>query len=220
MIYQVAGRRHFETFYCENRSQAIDELKVREAKATASRLPEDPRRLRYEDLAADLLNDYSTNRRRSLPTLRGHLKHLEKFFRGYRAVGISTSLVRRYSAERLAAGAKPATVNREMGKLKRMFTLAIEDERLDARPHIPMLREDNVRRGFFEVMEFEAVVKRLPEYVQPVAEFAYLTGWRLSEITSLRREQVDVRARVLRLWSGTTKTNRAGCCRLRGSFGV
>ena len=41
--------------------------------------------------------------------------------------------------------------------LKRMFTLAVQAGKLHGKPHIPMLREDNVRRGFFETAQFEAV---------------------------------------------------------------
>jgi hypothetical protein len=50
-----------------------------------------------------------------------------------------------------------ATINRELSALKRMFTLAIQAGKLLQLPHIPMLAEDNVRKGFFERAEFESV---------------------------------------------------------------
>ena len=37
-------------------------------------------------------------------------------------------------------------------------------ECLVTEPHIPMLREDNIRTGFFEREEFESVRKHLPEH--------------------------------------------------------
>jgi integrase len=90
-----------------------------------------------------------------------------------------------------------------------MFSLAVKDGKLHAKPHIPMLREDNVRRGFFEADQFEAVRARLPEPL-PVVTFAYLTGWRLmSEILPLEWRQMDWAGRVVRLDPGTTK-NREG----------
>ena len=49
-----------------------------------------------------------------------------------------------------------------------------------------MLREDNVRTGFFEREMFEAVRDRLPEELQPMIMFAYITGWRIaSEVLPL-----------------------------------
>jgi hypothetical protein len=43
-----------------------------------------------------------------------------------------------------------ATINRELAAFKRTFTLAIQAGKLVQRPFIPMLAEDNVRKGFFE----------------------------------------------------------------------
>jgi hypothetical protein len=53
--------------------------------------------------------------------------------------------------------ASSAEINRELTALKRMFSLAVESGKLLHRPHLPMLKEDNVRTGFFEVEQFESV---------------------------------------------------------------
>jgi integrase len=91
-----------------------------------------------------------------------------------------------------------------------MFSLAVQAAKLLLRPHIPMLRENNTRTGFFERTEFEAVRSELPDYLRPVVTFAYLTGWRVrSEVSSLEWRNVDRRAGVIRLDPGTTK-NREG----------
>jgi integrase len=68
-----------------------------------------------------------------------------------------------------------------------------------------MLKEKNVRTGFFEVEVFQAVVKQLPVSLQPVATFAYITGWRKEEVLALTWRQVDFKAEVVRLEPGTTK---------------
>ena len=54
-------------------------------------------------------------------------------------------------------GASNAEINRELAALKRMYTLAMQAGKLLHRPHIPMLDERNVRQGFFEREQFEAV---------------------------------------------------------------
>ena len=67
-------------------------------------------------------------------------------------------------------------INRELTVLKRMFSLAVEAGKLHRKPHIAMLREDNVRVGFFEHEQYEAVLAHLPEAMRPVVTFAYVTG--------------------------------------------
>src|SRR5918993_892092 len=96
-----------------------------------------------------------------------------------------------------------ATINRELAALKRMFVLAIQGGKLLARPHIAMLLEDNVRRGFFERAQFEAVREHLPAPLRGVATFAYVTGWRVqSEILPLQWHQVDREGGTVRLFAG------------------
>jgi len=73
-----------------------------------------------------------------------------------------------------------------------------------------MLDEDNVRTGFFEPEQFDAVVTRLPDEVRPVIEFAYITGWRIaSEVLPLEWNRVDFEAGEIKLNPGATK-NREG----------
>jgi integrase len=93
-----------------------------------------------------------------------------------------------------------------LAALKRMFNLAIQAGKLIQKPHIPFLKEHNVRVGFFERDQFVAVVQRLPKAVRPAATFAYLTGWRIdSEVLSLEWRQVDFHAGEVRLDPGRTK---------------
>ena len=91
-----------------------------------------------------------------------------------------------------------------------MFSLAIEAGKLHHKPHFAMLREDNVRVGFFEREQYQAVLAHLPEGMRPVVTFAYVTGWRInSEVLPLQWRQVDLRVGEVRLDPGTTK-NREG----------
>ena len=67
------------------------------------------------------------------------------------------------------------------------------------RPYMPMLRENNVRTGFFEVNEFLTLIDALPEYLRPMVMFAYYTGWRKREILGLQWKQVDLHEKIIRL---------------------
>lgn len=192
-------------------------------------------RIPFEEAAEDVLNDYRTNRKRTLDDVERRIeKHLAPFFGGRRLSSITTADVRKYIAQRQekttitrkaftfrtkngkvrevparqleVARVSNAEINRELTALKRMFTLAMQAGKLLQKPHIPLLKEHNVRTGFFEREEFEAVLRRLPKAVQPVATFAYLTGWRIdSEVLPLEWRQVDFGAGEVRLDPGKTK---------------
>jgi integrase len=168
-------------------------------------------RVTFDEAATALLDDYRVNGRKSVDDAERRLElHLTPAFGGRRMIAILTDDLTAYAADRQAAGAANGTINRELALVKRMFSLAVRAKKLQAKPHIPMLREDNVRRGFFEPAQFEAVRLALPVALRPVMTFAYLTGWRLkSEILGLEWRQVDWAGRSVRLDPGTTK-NREG----------
>src|SRR4029453_2366044 len=143
------------------------------------------------------------------PRFRGRIDgHLKPVFGGRRMATIQSSELTTYAKLGKEAGAAPATVNRELAVLKRMFSLAVDQKKLghDHVPNFPRLDEDNVRTGFFEHHESESILSHLPEAVQPVITFAYRTGWRIdSEVLPLEWRQVDRKAGEVRLDAGSTK---------------
>ncbi len=167
-------------------------------------------RIKVADLAEDLRRDYAANGRRSSERMEFCLDHLLPFFGERRAVQVTVADVNAYVARRREEGAANATVNRELCALKRMYSLALVAERIHRAPRIPRLEERNVRQGFFEREQFEALRRHLPEALRAVVTFAYVTGWRTrSEILPLQWRQVDFRTGTIRLEPGTTK-NREG----------
>jgi integrase len=137
-------------------------------------------------------------------------KHLTPFFRGRRLTAITAPLVRLYVMRRQTAKASNGTINRELTALKRMFTLAVQGGKLVSRPYIPLLHENNVRRGFFEPAQFDSVKIHLPAHFRGIVEFAQITGWRTpSEILPLEWRQVDMKAGEVRLDAGKTKNGEA-----------
>ncbi len=101
-----------------------------------------------------------------------------EFAGGLRITGITTAKIKEYTAQRMSAGLSNASINRELAALKRMFRLAAQctPPKVGQIPFIPMLKESNTRKGFFEHNEFMALRTALPFYVKPVVTFAYYTG--------------------------------------------
>jgi integrase len=112
---------------------------------------------------------------------------------------VTTDRVRAYIQQRRDAGRSNATINRETELLNRAFRLAVEENRISFTPKIPALPENNARQGFFERGELDRLLPHLPTPLDDVARFGYFCGWRRGEVLPLRWDQVDRRAREIRL---------------------
>ena len=116
----------------------------------------------------------------------------------------------RHRRSRLYEGASNASINRDLIILKRICMLALQAGQLMVRPYIPLLKEANVRQGFFEREQFDSVRTHLPPHLRGIAAFAFITGWRTpSEILPLEWRQVDLNAGEVRLEAGSTKNGEA-----------
>src|SRR5205823_8728949 len=73
--------------------------------------------------------------------------------------------------------------------------------------YVPKLKESNVRRGFFERPAMDALCHHLPGYLIAPVQFAFMTGWRVSEIRQLQWRHVDFTAGEIVLDPGTTKND-------------
>ena len=166
----------------------------------------DAEKTTYEDLEQMLLDHYRTNGLRSLARMEGALQHLRGFFSRALAREITTDRIPRYIAYRQEQKAANATVNRELAALRRMFILGERSEKVVKRPHIALLQEHNVRKGFLEPDVFRVVVAALPDDLKPLIEVAYISGWGLrSELLTRQWKHVDFKAGWLRLETGETK---------------
>ena len=185
--YYRNGRPIRESTGTDKETEAKRFLKLREGDVASGRLII-PRveKVKFEDLAEDYLNDYRANGRRTLAKAEQNVEHLKKFFAGWRATNITTPDIRRYTTKRQEADAANGTINRELTALRRMFNLALQAEKIRHAPHVPHLRENNTRQGFFEEEAFRSVVKHLPEEISPVVTFAYHTGVVLPEVWVVR----------------------------------
>jgi integrase len=205
--YSFRGRVYRESSQSSHRADAVKLLRRRLAEMGRGRLVgPDLERTTFDDLAKILLDDYRVNGRKSLRNAVGSLGTLRAVFGTALARDITLPRLQAYVVARLQAGRQPATVYGDLAILKRAFHLA-ERAGLAIRPPFPTLTIRNTRVGFFEPAEFHAVLAGLPADLQPVAEFAYLTGWRRAEILTLEWRHVDLQAGIVRLDPGSTKND-------------
>jgi integrase len=72
-----------------------------------------------------------------------------------------------------------------------------------------MLKEDNVKTGYLEDFEYEALREALPSYLKEFLTFGYLTGWRKEEGAGLTWDRVDLKERTVSLEARQTKNKEA-----------
>lgn len=214
-VWWVRFRQHGKTVRqstdTEDERKARTFLREREGKI-ALNIPVSPKgdRLTLDDAAAMIRADYTANGHKSGDTLEFRLAHLLAHFGGAgRLTRITTGAVEAYKAERLAANAAPATINKDLAALQRMATLAREQYGLMAPFQVKKYQERNARKGFFELADLEAVCAHLRPELAALARAAYLTGWRKGELRSRKWTHVDFAAGWLRLEPEETK-NREG----------
>src|SRR5258708_3698323 len=180
--YYRNGKPFRESSKSKNVWDARRRLRKREAEiATGNFIGPETQRVRFEELAQDFLNEYRANNRKSLVWAKRRTEqHLMPLFGGVRVVDITTDHVRAYTAKRQQQGASNGSINRELAALKRMFNLAaaMTPPKVVRVPYIPMLKECNVRKGFFEHSEYLALRRQLPDYLKSVLAFGDYTGAR------------------------------------------
>jgi integrase len=214
--YYRNGRPIRESTETTKETEARDFLKRREGDVASGR-PVNPKagKVRVEELLDDLVTDYKANGKRSLDGVTRIVSRLKAAFGHRRAHDLRTADVQRYIVDRQASpepdepGAANATINRELAALKRAFNLGFKGEKILRKPYIPMLEERNTRTGFLGEIEYLALRDALPAPLNHVLAFAYVYGWRKSEILALTWDRVDLAAGTVRLDPDTTK-NRDG----------
>lgn len=142
----------------------------------------------------------------------GRWRHLGPQFGYVRAANVDTEMLDRYIVLRREQKASAATINRELGALRRCLNLAKQSGRVRSLPHFPMLREDNTREGFIGQREFKRLAF-LADQEEPwfrlFLELGFTYGWRQGELLGLRTRQVNLHDGTIRLAPGTTK-NKEG----------
>jgi integrase len=210
--YYRNGKAIMESTQSDKKEVASRLLKQREGEISKGEIPGiyfD--RVIFDELAEDILADYRINQKKTLIKAERSVKNLKKSFGGMRVTVITTDKIKTYIEDRMAKGLSNASINRELAALKRMLHLGARSTppKVGRVPFIPMLKESNVRKGFFEHEEFIALREALPFPLDTAATFAYHTGWRRGEIFGLTWDKVDLKQGIIRLDPGMTKNDEA-----------
>jgi integrase len=157
----------------------------------------------FSDLAKLYIDNYAKSNKRSWRCDDYCIDaHLKPFF-GKKDLGeISPLDVEAYRAQRLEAGIKKSTSNRELALLKRMFHLASDWGYAGGNPvtKVKLFSErDNLKERVLTADEETRLLAHCAPHLRPIVVFALNTGMRRGEILGLRWDQIDASGRSVRV---------------------
>jgi integrase len=224
--FSVNGQQYRESTHTESYNEAQKYLKRRITEvATGKFLSTQIDRTLMSELFADVIADYELKDRHNVDSMARHLidKYLLPHFGKMRAANVKVPVITAYMKSRKDAGRAVASINRELGLLRRAFTLGAANGKVGPAnmPNFKGLfqKEKNARQGFWEHSEYEAFRDALPIDERGPFIFGYWTGRRLGEILSLEWLQVDLEGRAVRLRADQTKPGEARIIPLGGPAG-
>src|SRR5438094_137939 len=113
---------------------------------------------------------------------------------GNRPLGqITRTEIEAWRREKMAR-CRPATINRDLSRLRRMFSLAVEWELLEESPMagIRFLRENNARTRYLSLEECQRLIAScMAPHIRATVSVALHSGMRLGEILNLRWYDLD-----------------------------
>ena len=179
--------------------------------------PTDGAKLTYAQIREGLLAHRRNHNARSLVTRADGtetiwgLDHLDAFFQDKLANEITTRSLQGFVEYRKRDHANVATINRNLGLLRRMFHLAAPDNPLLKIPNFAAVhfKEENVRQGFLNAAQFNELVAALPARLRPFVLLLYSTGIRVGEARRIQWSQVEFAEGVIRLSKTQTKNANA-----------
>lgn len=144
-------------------------------------------------------------------------KQLKAKLGKYSLAALTADLVADYRDDRLKEGMKSNTVRLELALLGHLFTVAIKEWRVgliynpvaNIRKPSPGQGRDRRLSPDEETKLIEAVSKYSNPMLGWIVRAALATGMRSTELVSLKRSQVDLQRRIVRLASADTKSGDA-----------
>jgi len=130
---------------------------------------------------------------KSIRTERNRVKRWVKDL-GMRPIGqITRAEIESWRREKMSR-CKPATINRDLSRLRHMLNIAMEWELLEKSPMQGMkfLRENNARTRYLSVDECHRLIDScMAPHIRAIVTVALHTGMRLGEILNLRWQDLD-----------------------------
>lgn len=183
-------------------------------------------RREYEEQVVKTLAVSSRDKSRSA------LDSFERIAKPVKVMGITTQMIDRFiSIRKTESGRKPgsvispATVNRELRTIKAALNKAVKWKYILECPDVQMLRQYDEVGQVMSEEHFQLIYDacdsaekpedRAGDWWRALLTFSITTGWRIDEILSLRRDDLDLETGIVRTRAKDNKGKRDDFDRLR-----
>lgn len=165
---------------------------------------EEPRQKKsgFRDFAKVYHDDYMMTVRRNFRPDVYRLQVLCGYFKNVDLRAISPLDIERFRASRLKRGNTKSTVNRYLQLLGKMFNLAVEEGYLEEniiRKVKNFSEKDNLKERILTHVEEEKLMENCSDTLKSIIAVALNTGMRRAEVLGLTWDQIDFRARRIRV---------------------
>jgi integrase len=129
-------------------------------------------------------------------------QHVIPFFGEIALTKLCTFDIERYKKQRLAANAKPGTINRELAVISHLINKAVDWQWVDHKPcNIKRLKEDSGRIVYLTIDQILKLINAAKEdqclYIYPFIVIGLGTSMRRMEILSIQLKNIDLNKRVI-----------------------
>lgn len=171
----------------------------------------------FAEFVDDVFVPWTKASKRSWQDDEERAKPLKEFFAGKRLRDVTPMLIEQFKQQRLKTKTlhkrdrSPATVNRELQVLSKVFSMAYDNGLVETNPmrRVHKLREAPARERYLaddEEKRLFAVLVGRRVHLRPIVVVALQTGMRQGEILDLKWEQVDFDQKTI--YVAHTKTGR------------
>jgi integrase len=211
--YDVNGKQHRQSTGTPIKAEAESILRKWMADSERGLKPSpETKGLTYDQLKESLIESFRTKGNKSLQVRAdgtetiNPLPALDEFFTGKKVSRIDSDAVRSFVRHRQKLRIGNACINNSLSLLRRMFSIARKEGRLQAVPYIELLKPPPARKGFVQPKDFSKLLNALTPRLRPLIVFLYYSGLRLGEAKQVQWESVDLNRACITLEEGTTKS--------------
>jgi len=198
------GKRYTERVGQVSESVAKEKLAIKRAEVIRGEWKPKKIRISFDKFREEYLKLTKADRKpRSVLRDECSLKHLSKTFGSKMLSEINPLMIAGYKKKRQDEGAKPATINREVGCLRTMLNRALSWGKLQRlsfgfgkKKDVRFLQEPNGRKRILSPEEETRLLEtvrltRKSQHLEPIIITALNTGMRKGEILNLKWSKVD-----------------------------
>ncbi len=190
--------------YAQNREEAAYTLqkKVTEALDRKHGIERRQKNIGFKTFAQSFLDDYMMTVRRNFRPDVYRLQKLCDYLEDVDLRTITPMTIERFRKSKLIEGRTKLTCNRYLQLLKRMFSVAIEEGYVEENPvqKVKLYSEkDTQKERILTEAEEERLMENCSDYLKSIITVALNTGMRRAEILNLQWNQVDFKARRIKV---------------------